>query len=266
LWRCSDFDCPTFINIDDEDDVPAAPRPGESAQATYERERAERTERLLRGFPFLAAVAILVAFAAFFAVLGITQNLGFGGASAALVIAAFMWYVMRQPDEILYWGKGAEAERRIGAKLDALEQLGFVTLYDRRIPGRGGNIDAVTVGPPGVFVVETKHRGRGVEITNGRFEVGGREQAQTIAQVTELAMLVQVSVADLMNRHRLTVTPILAIGNRRVTGGHRAGGVLTVDERTIGKLLGNLTGVLTDAEVQELAGAIDRALPPYQRR
>ena len=59
-------------------------------------------------------------------------------------------------------GQGREAERAVGARLDSLAPLGFVTLYDRRFVGRGGNIDAVTVGPPGVFVVETKHRGRGM--------------------------------------------------------------------------------------------------------
>jgi Nuclease-related domain. len=266
LWRCSDFSCPTLINIDDEDLTPPAPFAGESAQARFEQERAAHTERLQRGAMLLAAVAVLVALVSFF-LAAVFVDLQIAAVIALLIVLVFAWALFHVlPNDVIYWGKGAEAERRVGAKLDSLESLGFVTLYDRRIPGRGGNIDAVTVGPPGVFVVETKWRGRGVEVIQGRFEVGGREQSDALRQVTEQAMLVQVSVAQAMNRHRLTVVPVLCIGNRTVGGAERAGGILVLDVKSIASRLAAEPPVLDPLEVQELAGLLDRALPAYERR
>ncbi len=266
LWRCSDFDCPILIDIAEVDVTPVAPVAGESAQAQFERERAAYTERLKRGAMLLTAVGVLFAAIAFFGA-AMFLDLRLAGAIALVILLGIAVALLRfLPNEVIYWGRGAEAERRVGAKLDSLVPLGFVTLYDRRIPGRGGNIDAVTIGPPGLFVIETKHRGRGVEVIQGRFEVGGREQQDAIRQVVDLTMLVQISIAQAMNRHRLTVVPIICIGNRGVRGGERAGGVLVLDVKSIAKRLASEPSVLTSAEVQELAGLLDRALPSYERR
>jgi hypothetical protein len=267
LWRCSDFGCPKLIDIDEGDVTTPAPVAGESAQAQYERERAAHTERLKRAAMFLAALGILVAVGAFFIALAIVAEIRIAAVAALMVVVAFVWALVRVlPDEVIYWGKGAEAERRVGANLDELGTSGFVTLYDRRMPGRGGNIDAVTVGPPGVFVVETKWRGRGVEVIQGRLEVGGREQSDAIRQVTDQAMLIQVSLAGAMNRHHMTVVPILCIGNRSVGGAERAGGVLVLDVKSIAKRLASEPQALNATEIQELAGLLDRALPAYERR
>ena len=268
LWRCTDFDCPILINIDDgAPSTPTAPTPGGSAQAEFERERAAFRERLQRGSVLLAATTIVLSTAAFFISLLATAEVRIAAGASVLVLVVMLGYFLRYlPNEVVYWGKGAEAERAVGAKLDALEPLGFVTLYDRRIPGRGGNIDAVTVGPPGVFVIETKHRGRGVEVIQGRLEVGGRAQTDPVRQVLELAMLVQVSIAQAMNRHRLTVVPVIAVGNRAVSGGDRAGGVLVTDVKSIAGRLSAEPTVLSQADVQELARLLDHALPAYDRR
>jgi hypothetical protein len=91
-------------------------------------------------------------------------------------------------------------------------------------------------------------------------------QPDSIHQVTELALHVQVSVAQVMNRHRLTVVPVLCIANRKVEGGERSGGVLVVSESTITKRLASEPVVLTAEEVQELAQLLDQALPPFERR
>jgi Nuclease-related domain. len=255
-----------MINIDEGDVTPPASVAGESAQAQFERERAAHTDRMQRGAMLLTAAAVLISVAGFY-LAALFLDLRIAALIALVVVIVFMWAFFHVlPNEVTYWGKGAEAERNVGAKLDSLEGSGFVTLYDRRLRGRGGNIDAVTVGPPGVFVVETKWRGRGVQVIQGRFEVGGREQSDTIRQVTDQAMLIQVSVAQAMNRHRLTVVPIICIGNRSVGGGEEAGGVLVLDVKSIAKRLAAEPSVLSAPEVQELAGLLDRALPAYERR
>jgi hypothetical protein len=186
--------------------------------------------------------------------------------AAGVTVLVLAWFLARSLPEVVDWKHGSEAERRVGANLTALESIGFVTLYDRRLRGRYGNIDAITVGPPGVFVVETKWRGRGVEVINGRLESGNREQPEVLRQVTELAMLVQVSVAPQMSRHRLTVAPLICIGNRRVERGIRSGGVPVLDAEGIGDYLRSLPVVLSDDEVNEMARELDFALPAYQRR
>jgi len=265
LWRCSDFNCPNIININARDEGLPPPRPGQSAQARFESERAERNSRLRVAAPVLAAGGVLASalgfwFSAIFAPWPVPVLVGLG---TVIVIA---WLLNRSFPEVVDWKHGAEAERKVGASLDALEPLGFVTLYDRRLRGRYGNIDAVTVGPPGVFVVETKWRGRGVEVINGRLEIGNREQPDAIRQVTELAMLVQVSLAPQMNRHHLTVAPIICIGNRKVDRGIRSGGVPVLDATKIAGHLRSLPSVLHADEVNELARELDYALPAFERR
>ena len=267
LWRCSDFDCRSFINIDEADVTPPAPVAGESAQAQFERERTAHREQLKRAWVLLTALAVIAGTVAFFATLGAFADLRVAGTVGVLSVPTALVVLFRfLPHDVVSWRQGAEAERAVGAKLDGLAPIGFVTLYDRRIPGRGGNIDAITVGPPGVYVVETKHRGRGVEVIQGRFEVGGREQPDVIRQVTEQAMLVQVSVAQAMNRHRLTIVPIICVGNRSVSGGERAGGILVLDTKSIAKRLAAEPAVLQPNDVQELAHLLDQALPAYERR
>jgi Holliday junction resolvase-like predicted endonuclease len=169
------------------------------------------------------------------------------------------------PSDILYWQQGAEAERRVGVKLDELECRVFITLYDRRFPGRGGNIDAITVGPPGVFVVETKFRSRGVEIVNGTLTIGERDQPQLIQQAVEEALRVQVSIAPEMSKHRLTAVPVLCFVNRRVRGGNRSYGVIITDERSVSARLAEQPAVLAPADIEEIARQLDRALPRNDR-
>lgn len=272
LWRCSDFDCRGIINIDSQvpaaqaSSVPEPPRAGESAQAEFERLRARRTERVRRMAPYLAAAGLLFSAGGAYLGLIVFGDVRFAGVAGLIVVVIFLWLLIRLPPEVLYWGQGAEAERAVGAKLGDLERHGFVTLFDRRVPGRGGNIDAVTVGPPGVFVVETKHRRRAAEVIQGRLEIGGRLEDDPINQVLDQALRVQLAIAQSANRSRLTVVPVLCIGNRKVEGDDRARGVLVLDARRIAQRLASEPEILDATAVQQLARELDRALVPFERR
>lgn len=264
LWRCVDRVCPGIIDIEPDADQMPAPGAGESAQARFESERAAHAARLRRGAPVIASVGVLVAAAMFFGAAALVPA-PIAALLAIAVVGVAFWSVLKLPGDVISWERGAEAERRVGVKLDGLAAAGFVTLYDRRFPGRGGNIDAITVGPPGVFVVETKFRSAGIEIINGQLHVGGRDRPELIGQVVDEALRVQVSLAPEMNRHRLTVVPVLCFVNRRVKGGDRSAGVLIVDESHVAKRLAEMPGVLGSEGVQELARQIDRALPRNDR-
>jgi hypothetical protein len=264
LWRCEDLGCRGLINIESDDQGTAPPVAGESAQARFERERASHAAHLRVIAPVMVPVALIFAIAAYF------LALPFGGIQIASVVAAFaaigvLYLVVKSPRDVISWERGAEAERRVGAKLDALEAAGFVTLYDRRFPSRGGNIDAITVGPSGVFVVETKWRTRGVEVINGRLEVGGWEDDTLIAQAVDEGLRVQVSVAAEMSALRLTVVPVLCFVGKKVGTGERSKGVVVTDDRTVAARIGSFPVVLSAEDVQRIANQLDKALPRNQR-
>lgn len=55
------------------------------------------------------------------------------------------------------WGKGGNAERTVGRRLDALRAEGFVVMHDlERVVT--GNVDHFVSGPTGAFMIETKFR------------------------------------------------------------------------------------------------------------
>lgn len=63
------------------------------------------------------------------------------------------------------WSVGAEGERRIGARLDALaDQLGGLVLHDRKIPCSRTNIDHILILPHGLWVIDAKNYRGKVEI------------------------------------------------------------------------------------------------------
>ena len=264
VWRCPDLLCPGLINIEAGDDDVPAPVAGESAQAHFERGRVAHAQHLRIIAPVGAAIGVIFAVVAYFVVLPFGGIL-WASLGASLTAIGTLYLIVRAPGDVVNWERGAEAERRVGVKLDALEPAGFVTLYDRRFPARGGNIDAITVGPPGVFVVETKFRSKGAEIVNGRLEIGGWEQNDLINQAVDEALRVQISVAPEMNAHRLTVVPVLCFVGKKVGGGERSKGVIVTDERSVATRIASQPAVLSPDDVQILARQLDHALPRNER-
>lgn len=77
------------------------------------------------------------------------------------------------------WATGAAGEERVGARLDALAEVGVITLHDRRIPGSRANIDHLVITPWGVHVVDAKrYQGKKVDfdVVGGFFGIGGRKR------------------------------------------------------------------------------------------
>jgi hypothetical protein len=123
VWRCLDRTCPGIISIE-QDEETSPPVAGESAQARFDRERASHAQHLRIVAPVMAAVAFIFSIVAFFVVLP------FGGVLWASPAAAFaaigtLYLVVRSPRDVVNWERGAEAERRVGARLDSLESAGL---------------------------------------------------------------------------------------------------------------------------------------------
>ncbi len=77
------------------------------------------------------------------------------------VIGGALLTIFGDPQSTRAWADGAQAERAVGRRLDALADRGVVTLHDRRVPGSSANIDHIVVGPSGVYVIDAKYRETG---------------------------------------------------------------------------------------------------------
>lgn len=64
------------------------------------------------------------------------------------------------------WRRGAEGEERVGALLEHLRPQGWHVEHDVKVGSRGANLDHLVIGPPGVFVINTK-------ALSGKVWVGG---------------------------------------------------------------------------------------------
>jgi hypothetical protein len=81
-------------------------------------------------------------------------------------VATVAWLVLGAPPEhIAKWGRGAAGERRTARVLRPLIREGWTVAHD--VPLSRGNLDHVLVGPPGVFLLETKFRYGRVRLEDG---------------------------------------------------------------------------------------------------
>jgi hypothetical protein len=88
--------------------------------------------------------------------------LGFGLATAVTMYATLSDFA---PEYIERWGDGAKGEIRTGEELEKLRAHGYLFRHD--LDGPSGNLDHLVVGPPGVFLLDSK-------MWHGRVIVGGR--------------------------------------------------------------------------------------------
>jgi hypothetical protein len=97
----------------------------------------------------------------------------FGGYLAILSVIWVLGRLFITPQSIRAWRTGADGESKTA---DVLGRLGddWIVLHDRRIPGSRANIDHITIGPPGVFVIETKDYGGRIGLGGNEIRVNGR--------------------------------------------------------------------------------------------
>lgn len=94
-------------------------------------------------------------------------------AGAFFGMSLALWMVLRDnvPQHIERWLDGAEGERATERELRVLERDGWLVLHDLpRNPDNlevGSNIDHVVIGPPGVFLLDSKNWGGHVTVDGG---------------------------------------------------------------------------------------------------
>jgi hypothetical protein len=273
MWGCSRWpDCSGVINIDPpiesavEEAAPPPIRaglPGAYAQSRMERERSALKLKRRAMLPLAIGTTLVVMDAAFLA----TFQLGVPIAALVGVIvgAVFMYLLLKLPTQALIWTKGVEGERKAAKFIEPLLDAGFVALFNRPIPGGQGDIDAIVIGPTGVFTVETKNWSGKVDVRNDRLFVGDYDRTWVVGQIYREALAVQLTLGDELTSRRVTVTPLLcAIGGATVSGG-MAGGVRVVDGKHLARTIADRPPVFDDEQVQSLARLADQRLRlPYE--
>ncbi len=134
-----------------------------------------------------------------------------GSLAASGVALVFMGAYLQRPQTLDAWRIGAEGERKTARYLDGLPDAGFIVLHDRKVPGYGGNLDHVAIGPTGVWAIETKNVAGKVEIDGDSLRIKGYRQDKMVDQVYREAAAVQVAVGESLTRLGLTVTPVICL-------------------------------------------------------
>jgi hypothetical protein len=170
--------------------------------------------------------------------------------------AAFILGVVQLPQTTVAWRRGAEGERRTAKYLDGLIESGFVVLHDRKVPGYGGNLDHIAIGPSGVWAIETKRLSGKVVIDGDRLRIGGRRQDKIIDQVYRQAAALQVALRDLLDPLSVTITPIICLHDGELPWFNRTvRGVRLTSGRGLVRTMRDASVRLTPAQVQTLAAA-----------
>jgi hypothetical protein len=238
-------------------DAPA----GGSAKAEYDRRAARHAEDLRKRRPRILAFGVIVAAIGLVVAAVVTPMWG------AVVLLFDLILVMGAfvtPNSITAWQTGSAGEVRTGQLLEPLAAEGFRILHDRKIPGaRNANIDHIVIGPPGVFVVETKSYSGSLQIRGDEIFVAGRRKNGWIDEVNREAAAVQAALAAEMAGLGLTVQPVICV--------HRADlpwfksevrGVRVVGGKDLVCRLRKAAVLMSDADVKRIAALSEARLRP----
>ena len=162
------------------------------------------------------------------------------------------------------WQRGAEGERATAAALDALPRQWWTVVHDVAWPGRPrANIDHVAVGPPGVFVIDSKHWSGAVTLTSGgMLRQSGRSRATSVAGVQESARAV---AGLLLPAGAPVVRGVLCLTGEGQASGD-AGSVTVCPVGDLSGYLQSLAPTIPETLLPELATQVTSLLEPAEGR
>jgi hypothetical protein len=141
--------------------VPAEPvtgshgSPGRSALAQYRRRRALELAAWARSLAWRVPLVAAAGLAA--DVLAAQAGLPQAGLAGLAVAALVSWRLRFRPSEqARSWQRGAHGERHTARLLDRLTRDGYVVFHDLAVPDSDANVDHLVIGPPGLFVIDSK--------------------------------------------------------------------------------------------------------------
>jgi hypothetical protein len=233
--------------------------PGASAQAEYQRRRQAEYPAWARTRLLRVAATVLAGFGGLLlaAVAGLPLP---ASLAVGIVMSAGAWWRLRfRPSpEAQAWRCAAEGERHLAGLLEPLVRAGWGVSHDLPVRGATANANHVVVGPPGVFVIDTRHYlGRLRLSRDGLLWHGRTFLLPTLSATRSKADRLQ----DRIGAPDIWVSPILAVLSGMVPGGQATSmGVTVVPARRLPGLLRGLPPTLTPERARELAAQIERRL------
>ena len=228
-------------------------RPGASAAAQYQRQRATELATWARGLPWRVLALVAAGVAAWLAAARVAPDLA---APTGITVAAGLGWLLRFRNcpDTLAWRRGAAGERRTARLLAPLERRGWAVLHDLAIPGSVANIDHLVIGPGGVAVIDSKQYRGQLRVDRDGMVWHGRHLLVSAPRRT----LWEADQADeTLGIADLHVAAIVAVHGASIPwGALRADGVTIVPARRLPDLLCALPPVLGPERVAWLA---DRA-------
>lgn len=146
-------------------------KPGGFAEQRYRERRMSWLRRVSWALPVLflpVPVVALIGLTLHGRVSGFLWGLAIGLSGGAVIVIRDS-----PPSHIARWRVGAEGERATAKALRPLLREGWIVLHD--IPTDHGNIDHLLIGPPGVFLLESKKLNGAVSIEQGCLRVRWHE-------------------------------------------------------------------------------------------
>lgn len=135
----------------------------------------------------------------------------FGGAAAAFFMTAWL----NPPGWIENWQSGAFGEEATAKALRPLEREGWVVLHD--LPAERGNVDHIVIGPPGVFLLDSKRLSGTVRIDGDGLATVDRADDDSLSYrhpgARHLLSLARETHSRVLasSRIRLWVAPVMVI-------------------------------------------------------
>ena len=180
-----------------------------------------------------------------------------------LYLAGFslLWVAGRlliTPQHIRSWETGADGEEKTARALESLPASWHV-LHDRKIPRSVANIDHIVIGPPGVFVIESKDYAGDLSVAGGEIRVAGRKRTAWLGEVAREAEAVNRALADA--GFSIETIAVLCVHRARLPFIRRS--IEGVEIRNGSDLVPYLTkrpATLESSVADEVAAALDRVL------
>jgi hypothetical protein len=163
-------------------------------------------------------------------------------------------------DRLRSWLGLGDNEAATAARLDELAASGFRVLHDRPLPGEPARVAHVVIGPPGVFVISTRHYRGEVAVSGGDVYLGG-----WVRDVLDRVLRQADAIGRLLSTagEEVRVVPMLCIPAARLPiGGAVARGARVVNARGLAAFILRSPPIMDAAAAERLATIVDAALQP----
>lgn len=149
----------------------------------------------MRGPVLVACVPAIVVVTALAILLDRDPWWWFAGGVTGGTATVAMLMLGAPPEHIAKWGRGAAGERRTAKVLRPLIREGWTVAHD--VPLSRGNLDHVLVGPPGVFLLETKFRSGRAKLEDGVLTIRYADDPDEVFSMPRLGGQVRGRAKDL---------------------------------------------------------------------